>query len=54
MVELAQQREPEINVPTLESLETCPIHGEKIEFYEEEESLDQSQEFEFASVIYGC
>lgn len=54
VVELAQQREPEINVPTLESLETCPIHGEKIEFYEEEESLDQSQEFEFASVIYGC
>lgn len=40
VAELAQQREPEISVPTLESLETCPVHGEKIEFYEEEESLD--------------
>ena len=40
VIELNTVEDPKTDIPQLESLETCPIHGEKIEFYEEEESLD--------------
>lgn len=54
VIELATVEDPKTDIPLIDSLEICPIHGEKIEFYEEEESLEESQEFEFASVTYGC
>ena len=44
-----------VKISTLDILEICPVHGLKIEFYEEEEMLEEDNaEFEFASVIYGC